>query len=147
MSRASGASAVPSVRAPSLSGSVLERAGMLRDRRQELQRQLEQVEQLVRVKVRLGLGLAQVRVRPEPEPEPEPLTLTLTLNPNPNQVEQLLRATVPSTQRSILLESAAKPTEGNSLSRAQPTNGPSRAVARGAAPPPPDTPPLGFGPG
>ena len=73
MSRASGASAVPSVRAPSLSGSVLERAGMLRDRRQELQRQLEQVDlqlELVRVKVRLGLGLAQVRVRPEPEPEP-----------------------------------------------------------------------------
>ena len=43
LSRATGASAVPSVRAVSISGSAVERSGLLRERRVELQRQLEQV--------------------------------------------------------------------------------------------------------
>lgn len=65
-----------------------------------------------------------------------PLTNLLTY-----QVDQLLRATVPSTQRSILMSDEPTHLEGNSLVRAQQKKGPRRSVARGAAPPVPATAP------
>ena len=54
-------------------------------------------------------------------------------------MDQLLRATVPSTQRSILME---EPThaDGNSLVRAQRTKGPHRTANAAAAPAAPTAP-------